>query len=332
LELTTGKAFNPYYVKRDFKKKDLFQDYINLKYGFSQWQNNKQATPKKPSWAKEAKVADIRKAIDNALLPLVEQNIISNRAELIYQLQEWGYELNRTGKDTITIIDQNNKKTKLKGAIYSKGFDNGFAGIREEIERSKRETVTGARRTLQSVRAELNRNIREQAKYNAERYRPTKKNTKQNDKVAKVSEKMERATTLASAPKFTPKGLEDDRDREEAITSIRSRTERKRERNRAAAERINSNTDRAKELDRKSEIFNNAPHEAIRTISKRTRQRELRRGLKESINTLVSALGSFIEAISKTIKQPKEEEKQIIKSVLETETKEQQPRGFGFER
>jgi hypothetical protein len=290
--------------------------------------------PKKPNWTKKAKVADIRKAIDKALLPLVEENIIQNRSELIYQLQEWGYELNRTGKDSISITDQNGKNTKLKGLIYGEKFDNGLSGVAEEIERGKKLTVTGARRTLQSVRAELDRNIREQAKYNAERYRPTKKNTKQNDKVVKDSKKLERATIMESAPKFTTKGLEEnDRDTEEAIRAIRSIRERTRSRTERSAERIKSSTDRAKELDRKSEIFNNAPHEAIRTISKRTRQRELRRGLKESINTLVSALGSFIEAISKTIKQPKEEEKQIIKSVLETETKEQQkPQGFSFER
>jgi hypothetical protein len=126
IELTTGKAFNPYYVKKDFVKKDLFQDYINLKHGFSQWQNNKQATPKKPRWADNAKKADIRKAIDTELNKQIADGIINNRAELIYTLQSWGLELRRTGKTYITVVDENGKDAKLKGAIYSKGFDNGF--------------------------------------------------------------------------------------------------------------------------------------------------------------------------------------------------------------
>jgi len=35
IELTTQKAFNPYFVDRDFLKKDLFQDFINAKYNLT---------------------------------------------------------------------------------------------------------------------------------------------------------------------------------------------------------------------------------------------------------------------------------------------------------
>ena len=43
IELTTFKSFNPYWYKKDFTKKDLFQDFINAKFGFSSpHQKNKQ--------------------------------------------------------------------------------------------------------------------------------------------------------------------------------------------------------------------------------------------------------------------------------------------------
>ena len=35
IELSTGLAYNAYFVDRDFKKKDLFQDYINAKYNLT---------------------------------------------------------------------------------------------------------------------------------------------------------------------------------------------------------------------------------------------------------------------------------------------------------
>lgn len=173
IELQTGKAFNPYYVKKDLIKKDLFQDFINLKHGFSSHKDNPQVVPKKPTWTKKAKVADIRKAIDNALLPLIKNNIIQNRSELIYQLSEWGYELNRTGKDSISITDQNGKNTKLKGLIYGQGFENGLSGVAEKIRNGKKLTITGAERNISTVREELERNIKYQAEYNRKRYKST---------------------------------------------------------------------------------------------------------------------------------------------------------------
>lgn len=52
MELSSGKSLNPYIVSRDFRKKDLFQDYINSMYKFSSPKEVKRHKPtvKKKLW------------------------------------------------------------------------------------------------------------------------------------------------------------------------------------------------------------------------------------------------------------------------------------------
>jgi len=53
LELATGLSYNPYFVKRDFAKKDLFQEYISLKYDLVSYEDNQELTPRPPKWRKK---------------------------------------------------------------------------------------------------------------------------------------------------------------------------------------------------------------------------------------------------------------------------------------
>ena len=126
---------------------------------------------KKPQkWSKKAKKEDIRKAFDDELLPLVENCEIENRAELIYQIQDWGYELNRTGKNYISVVEENGTTHRLTGAIYGKGFDNGISGIEAEVRERKEGTIDGTERTLEAVGEQLDKIVRQQARSNRERY------------------------------------------------------------------------------------------------------------------------------------------------------------------
>jgi hypothetical protein len=169
IELTTGLSYNPYFVKRDFTKKDLFQEYINLKYNFSSFRNSREIVPRPPKWRETAKKKDIRKEFDNALIPLIESGIISSRQELIYQLEEWGFELNRTGKDYISVVDENGRKHRLKGLIYGESFTS-WGEIEKKIERERVATSNGTSKDFEKIRTELNRIIGQQAHSNRERY------------------------------------------------------------------------------------------------------------------------------------------------------------------
>jgi len=170
MELSTGLSYNPYFVKRDFAKKDLFQEHINLKYGLSSYKDSREVTPRPPRWRETAKKKDIRQAFDEALLPLVTEGIITSREELIYQLEEWGFELNRAGKEYISVTDKNGKNHRLKGHIYAESFTS-WAGVEEQIERERATVANGVSRELTAVRAELDRIIEQQAHTNRERYK-----------------------------------------------------------------------------------------------------------------------------------------------------------------
>ena len=331
LELTTGKAFNPYYVKKDLLKKDLFQDYINLKHGFTEWQDNRQVVPKKPTWTKKAKVADIRKAIDLALSPLIEANIIQNRSELIYQLQEWGYEISRPGKTTISIKDENGKNTKLKGPIYGQSFDDGLQGIAEEVRKSKEYTLTGAKRNLDSVRAELDRNIQYQAKYNAERYKqarePSRQAESRNTQTATADKTVtrEQPKELAAQTNTQEKGLENDSIGTEISRSIGRRTERKRGRTDSiirVTERVNQRTKSHLQTKRINPT-------AIKQAQRGRRFKDYFRGIIREATRVADSIKSLINTRNSTIKLSINNRniqiKEVVKEVLTQAPKRRKP-------
>ena len=169
MELETGLSYNPYFHKRDFKKKDLFQELINLRYGYSSYKDNRAVVKRKPNWSKNAKKADIRKEFDDVLIEMIKDGIINSREEMIYQLQEWGYEVNRTGKEYITIVTEDNKKHRLKGAIYGENFTS-WQELERATERERKTVANGVPRELEAIRKELDRIVEQQAYTNKAKY------------------------------------------------------------------------------------------------------------------------------------------------------------------
>jgi len=168
IELSTGLSFNTYFVKRDFAKKDLFQEYINLKYDLSSFKDSRKVMPQPPKWRNKAKKEDIRKRFDDALMPLVKDEIITSREEVIYQLQEWGYDLNREGKSYISVIDEQGKTHRLKGVIYAEDFTS-WGAVERKIKTEARTVTNGVSRELEALREELEKIIRSQSFTNRER-------------------------------------------------------------------------------------------------------------------------------------------------------------------
>lgn len=123
IELSTGKAFNPYFHRVDRKRFEVFRDYINTKYGFTD--------PNDPKKSQTLKLGDITKykkeeqiqRLDAYLLSLIKSNVIQNRDELIAELKALGYEITRTGEDYISIKTQKTKAIRLKGKYYNENWD-----------------------------------------------------------------------------------------------------------------------------------------------------------------------------------------------------------------
>ena len=178
VELSTGKAFNPYYVRRDFKKKDLFQDYINTKFNLSspkQSQSRELVTKNKKKWA--SKKSTIQKEIDEAVSNLVNTGAIQSRDDIIDFLRENDFEINRLRKGSISVKHDTIRKKdgsldpiSLKGAIYGEIFTD-WGSLEESITQEDKR----AGRPLEEIRGELDSIIRSQAIFNRERFRARKR-------------------------------------------------------------------------------------------------------------------------------------------------------------
>jgi len=327
IELTTGKAFNPYYVKRDFKKKDLFQDVTNLKYGFSQWQNAETLTHRAPVWQKEK---NIKSAIDKNITSRVKSGEIENRAELILQMSDWGFETSRVGKTYTTFVNtETNKKYKMKGDFYGEGFDNGIAGIRKSVEERKKHTSYGVERDFVSLARELNDIVKFQAQQNRETYRSRERElsekTPRTKGQTREDNRRDRKTDVEKASPHTSKekGLENDRIRANAIGRIRKARKRTRRRAGRASYRAGISADRV-------ENYISSKCSNPTSIAKGQRQRRLTRNTQKSFGSLVRSIQKrfsrdFKEIINHKIKM---RERTKTKEILSKMEKFQKPRSL----
>jgi len=142
LELTTGKAFNPYIKTRDFRKKDIFQEVTNLKYGLSSIIDSPQLLSAKPDriWEKELDLGhsgtwrSVKKQIDAQLKTMVESGELENRNNVIDVLRNTGLELSDNVRgDGIVLLDKERKPHVFKGGFYREDFNEGLEDLREKL-------------------------------------------------------------------------------------------------------------------------------------------------------------------------------------------------------
>ncbi|GAA8713328.1 hypothetical protein BTM482_09220 [Helicobacter pylori] len=135
IDLERQKAFNPYYHKVDLKRIDTWKDCINLKHNFTnpkdlEKQHNIQQHQTKNPQNKEL-LATYEK-----LDKLIQDNLgklFNSREDIINFLKANQCEVNRQGKDYISVKLPNEPKTKrLKGFYYHETFRT-IADIREQL-------------------------------------------------------------------------------------------------------------------------------------------------------------------------------------------------------
>ncbi len=176
LETSTGLSYNPYFVTRDFHKKDLFQEYINLKYNLSSFKDNQELTSRYDNKNISSEISKIKKDIDKAITLLIEEEVICNRHDLIEQMREWGYEIYNLGKESISFLhsDVVNKKGEsfpvtMKGKQYAESYT-GWENLEREVRRKSQTVGRGVKRNIGEIRAELDRIIEQQASTNRKLY------------------------------------------------------------------------------------------------------------------------------------------------------------------
>lgn len=137
IDLESKKSFNPYFHKADFKRKDLWTDFVNLKHNFT--------NPKDP--AKENTIQGSKKekelirdyeTLDQILHEYVKKGTLTSRNAIVDFLKFNEIEVTRQGKDYISIkLPQAQKAKRFKGGIYEEQFSS-IAKL-SEISREHRE-------------------------------------------------------------------------------------------------------------------------------------------------------------------------------------------------
>ncbi|EAJ1120115.1 relaxase/mobilization nuclease domain-containing protein [Campylobacter lari] len=163
IDLETQKSFNPYFHKADSKRIEIWSDFVNFSYGFS--------NPKDP--AKENTLQGSKKAyelikdyetLDKMLHEQVSNRVITSRDELIEALKKSNIEVTRKGKDYLSIKLPDSKKAKrFKGGIYNEQFTSieKLGGIREQQEERAREfKQRDTRKELERIKPKLDELIR----------------------------------------------------------------------------------------------------------------------------------------------------------------------------
>ncbi len=135
IDLITQKAFTPYYHSADITRIDIWKDYTNLKHAFTnpkdlEKQNTIQHHNTKTPQGKE--LLETYEKLDK----LIQDNLgtlFNSRDDIINFLKANQCEVNRQGKDYISVKLPNEPKAKrLKGFYYHETFRT-IADIREQL-------------------------------------------------------------------------------------------------------------------------------------------------------------------------------------------------------
>jgi len=240
IELTTGRALNPYFNKSDFHLADLFQKKMNLKYGFSDPQDPAKAQSVRGG-RKEIGLFKDYQELDTKLKELVAQGHINSRDEMVALLKQSGIEVTREkAENSISVkLPDSKKARKFVGGIYEKQFtDNqGLSAIGAERERAERAYTAGKSRRageLEAVSERLDSAIEKRAIFNQGRFSKPKRNLRQVAKASRdaVSKSITLQPTVAvrAVDKRNERVEKNDSTRKAIDEYAQSRAERTRER------------------------------------------------------------------------------------------------------
>ncbi len=135
IDLITQKAFTPYYHSADITRIDIWKDYTNLKHAFT---NPKDLEKQQISNYHNTKTPQGKELLETyeKLDKLIQDNLgtlFNSRDDIINFLKDNQCEVNRQGKDYISVKLPNEPKAKrLKGFYYHETFRT-IADIREQL-------------------------------------------------------------------------------------------------------------------------------------------------------------------------------------------------------
>lgn len=186
VELSSGKALNP--CPPGWQKHfDVFRDLYNHREGWARPDDPARARLHTPEhadlhkarllrWGKtpgKDERTEAKQAIHDYLRHCIEQGTVTIRTDVLTALQGAGLEINRAGKEYITVKDQESgEKLRLKGGIYAEHWKLELSGRTHESQSRAGATGIGSPdpATTQRLAAELERVVEKRAQYNRGRY------------------------------------------------------------------------------------------------------------------------------------------------------------------
>ncbi len=186
VELSSGKALNP--CPPGWQKHfDVFRDLHNHREGWARPDDPARARLHTPEhvdlhnarllrWGKTPNKDDraaAKDAVHEYMRANIEQGLVRNRADVLQTLVGAGLEINRTGKDYITVKDpESGEKLRLKGGIYAEHWKLELAD--REIEGQDRAGTSGDGSpdpaTVRRLESEFARIVENRAQYSRGRY------------------------------------------------------------------------------------------------------------------------------------------------------------------
>lgn len=212
IELTTGKAYNPYNHKTDFHLADMFQNWANIEHGYSD--------PKDP--AKESRVSGKRgkftayngyRQLDKMLQEMVAAGTIQDRTDLIESLKENNIKVIAVTADHLEIQlpeGKNGKQSKPRKLQGSGIYTDRFRSIDdlEDIsgDKAQRARAFAGRRDRgegREIGRRLTESVRKRSEFNQARFRP-KEPKARNDSRRDETRQPEVARGIEASPEQSP--------------------------------------------------------------------------------------------------------------------------------
>jgi len=181
VELSTGRSLNPYYHGTDFHLAEMYQNKMNLKYGYS----NSQDPAKASSIQGNKKALGLFRGyrnLDKKLKELVGEGVIQSRDDILEILKNNNIEVTKIEKNQIEVKLEGSKKPRfLKGSIYKNEFTSidELRDISEEqLERERTFTSRDNETEYRKISERLERAVSKRTLYNAEQYSRPKQQIK----------------------------------------------------------------------------------------------------------------------------------------------------------
>jgi hypothetical protein len=182
LELRTRKSLNvapPGKTSRDLF--DAFRSWVNARYGYADPDDPSRArTTRLPSFIhkitaanpdlKKGEREDLREKIDQYLGKMVAEGLVINREDVVLALKDAGLQINRAGKDYLSVRLGESKPIRLKGTLYDESFRADVEGARAHERRARQFEGDAAGRAERSFK-KLCQLTEARAQFNRKRYR-----------------------------------------------------------------------------------------------------------------------------------------------------------------